>query len=75
MNCNTGHLVRQELLDGMAVHQRKEYTAVPKKLASAARIALGANSETMVDLNAKSELSDWAHRTKNQRKRDRKRGK
>lgn len=75
MNCDTGHLVNREMLDKFSKAERKRYSQVPDELDEAAKAELLGRSETMVNLSEKSPLTDWANRTRNQRKRDRKRRK
>lgn len=72
MNCDTGHLVRE--LEMVEADARAEYKRVPKRLAAQAESELNGEPEVMVDLKKKTPLTNWANRTRNQRKRDRKKG-
>lgn len=66
MNVNTGHLVAEA---------RMGYDEIPKELSKAARKKLNGKNEAYVSLTSGGKLSNWANRTRNQRKRDRKRNK
>ena len=68
MNCNTGHLVTQEMMDVMDSHHRGEYTPVPENLNHAAIAKLAGKQEANVSLTSGGKLSRFAGQTRKQRR-------
>ena len=71
MNCDTGHLVTQEMLDLMKEHERLAYAAVPLELETAALLKLHGRSEAHVSLTSGGKLSKWASQTRQQNRKQR----
>ena len=69
MNCDTGHIVSQELLDTFEKERRDEYQAVPAELNRAAHIVLHGDSESYVSLTSGGKLSNWARNKRKQASR------
>ena len=70
MDPDTGHLLK--LLNGVDLKKLLQagYEEIPQELAAEAKVALGEQSETYVDLSDVSPLSQWAadhrrHKAKN----------
>jgi hypothetical protein len=68
MDCNTGHLVTQEMVDAMDAHHRGDYTAVPSELNHAATATLAGRHEAQVSLTSGGKLSKFAAQTRKQRR-------
>lgn len=60
MNCNTGHLITNEMLQAMPDFQRELFMPVPQELESAAVKKLAGKPEAMVSLTSGGKLSKWA---------------
>jgi len=70
MNCNTGHLVSANVFETMEMRMRQFYDEVPDELRYNAHVALDGNDEVIIDLTGNSKLSNWANKTRNQRKQE-----
>lgn len=68
MNCNTGHLITQEMMDEMTAEKRKEYDCVPENLRYAANRKLSGKQEAHVSLSSGGKLSKFAGQTRKQRR-------
>lgn len=68
MNCNTGHLVTQEMIDAMDARHRGEYTPVPENLHHAAVAKLAGKQDAHVSLSSGGKLSKFAGETRKQRR-------
>lgn len=69
MNCDTGHLVTQEMLKKMDELHRLQYEAVPLELEDAAIRKLHGKEEAYVSLTSGGKLSRFAAQNRKQRRK------
>lgn len=68
MNCDTGHLVTQEILEKMEELHRLQYEAIPAELEGAAIRKLHGEKEAHVSLTSGGKLSRFAAANRKQRR-------
>ena len=68
MNCNTGHLVSERLLNSMDAARAAGYTGVPSHLQGAASKKLAGGDEATVSLTSGGKLAQWAASERKQKR-------